>query len=311
VGDQPAQPAEPPVVVVVNPAAGRGKSGKLVGKVDRMLHHAGVPHEFRISESATDLTRLARLAAESGSKIVAVLGGDGSVGLGANGLLGSGAALAVLPSGTADDFAKAVGVGKLESAVRALVEPNVVPIDVVRVTTGAERRHYVNVAGAGFDSEVNEAANAMRMDLGATGTYVAAVLKTLSRFTPARFTIRLDDDEIIEGAHMLVVVGNSVSYGGGMHVTPNASIVDGKLEVLLLSALSTAAFLRAFPKVFRGTHTRHPAVRMLRAERVEVEADRRVQVYADGERVGPLPAVFEVVPGALPLVVGPNPRAVR
>lgn len=304
-----AQPAV--VVVVVNPSAGRGKGGKLVGKIDRMLHHAGVPHEFRISESGADLTRLARQAAEGGSKIVAVLGGDGSIGLAANGLLGTGAALAVLPSGTADDFAKAVGVGKLESAVRALAEPNVVPVDVVRVTTGAEHRHYVNVAGAGFDSEVNETANAMRVDLGATGTYVAAVLKTLSRFTPARFRIRIDEGEVIEGPHMLVVVGNSVSYGGGMRVTPDASIVDGKLEVLLLSALSTAAFLRAFPKVFRGTHTRHPAVTMLRAERVEVEADRRVQVYADGERVGPLPAVFEIVPAALPLVVGPSPKAVR
>jgi diacylglycerol kinase (ATP) len=135
-------------------------------------------------------------------------------------------------------------------------------------------------------------------------------VKTLSRFTPAGFRIELDD-EVVEGPHMLVVVGNSISYGGGMKVTPDASIVDGILDVCLLRAMSKAAFVRAFPRVFRGTHVTHPAVRMARATQVKVEADRRVMVYADGERVGPAPAVFEVVPGALPLIVGPNARAVR
>jgi diacylglycerol kinase (ATP) len=298
------------LVVVANPTAGRGKGGRLVGKVDRMLHEAGIAHEFRVSGSAEELTAQVRAAAEEGAPTVAVLGGDGSVGLAANGILETGATLAVLPSGTGDDFAHSLGVGSLGAAVRALADPNVVPIDVVRVATGTERRVYVNVAGAGFDSEVNEAANAMRLDVGATATYVASVVKTLSRFTPAGFRIELDDD-VVEGPHMLVVVANAVRYGGGMRVAPTASVVDGALDVLLLRALGTGAFLRAFPKVFRGTHIRHPAVTMATARRVSIEADRRVQVYADGERVGPLPATFEVVPAALPIVVGPNPPAVR
>jgi diacylglycerol kinase (ATP) len=303
-------PAAGRLVVVANPTAGRGKGGRLVGKVDRMLRAAGVAHEFRISGSAEDLTAQVREAAEEGAPMVAVLGGDGSAGLAANGILETGATLAVLPSGTGDDFAHSLGVGSLGAAVRAIADPNVVPIDVVRVTTGTERRVYVNVAGAGFDSEVNEAANAMRIDLGPTGTYIASVLKTLRRFTPAGFRVELDD-EVVEGPHMLVVVANATRYGGGMRVAPDASVVDGRLDVLLLRALGTGAFLRAFPKVFRGTHVRHPAVTMVSARRIAIEADRRVQVYADGERVGPLPARFEVVPAALPVVVGPNAPAVR
>jgi diacylglycerol kinase (ATP) len=299
-----------PVVVVANPSAGRGKAGRLIGSVGRRLHEAGIDHEVRISSSAEDLERRAREAAEEGTKVVAALGGDGSVGLAANGLLGTGAALAILPSGTADDFASSIGIRKLDAAVRAIADANIVPIDVVRVTAGATTRHYVALAGCGFDSEVNEAANAMRIKLGGTGTYVAALVKTLSRFTPAAFRIELDD-EVVEGPHMLVVVGNSISYGGGMKVTPDASIVDGVLDVCLLRAMSKTAFVRAFPRVFRGTHVSHPAVRMARARRVKVEADRRVMVYADGERVGPAPAVFEVLPGALPLIVGPNAKAVR
>jgi len=298
------------VVVVANPTAGRGKAGRLIGKVDRLLHEAGIHHEIRVSENAADLERRAREAADEGVRIVAPLGGDGTVHFAANGILGTGATLAVLPSGTADDFANALGIKSLEGAVRAIAAQTVVPIDVVRATTGSAQRHFVNIAGCGFDSEVNEAANAMRYKLGGTGTYVVALLKTLGRFAPATFRIELDD-EIVEGPHMLVIVGNGISYGGGMKVTPSASLVDAQLDVCLLAELSKASFLWTFPKVFRGTHVRHPAVRMARASRVRVEADRRVMVYGDGERIGPAPVVFEIVPQALPVIVGPNPKGIR
>ncbi len=299
-----------PLVVIANPTAGHGKAGRLIGRVDRMLHGTGIGYRIVLSGSAADLERRARTAADDGAGTVAVLGGDGSVGIAANGLLGTDAVLAVLPSGTADDFAAAMGVGSLEKAVRAIAAGVSERIDVVRVEAAGVSRIMVNVAGCGFDSEVNEAANAMRVKLGATGTYVAAILKTLSRFKPAGFTIRADD-QVVTGPHMLVVVGNSIRYGGGMRVTPDASVIDGLLDICLLEAMSTSAFLRAFPRVFRGTHVTHPAVRMLRARHVEIEADRRVLVYADGERIGAAPASFDVLPAALSLIVGPNPDAVR
>lgn len=305
--------ATKPLVVLANPTAGRGKAGRLIGRIDRLLHQASIPHEIRVSESGPDLERLARVAAESGAPMIAAVGGDGTMSLAANGIIDAGVkdvTLASIPSGTADDFSKSLGLRSIESAVRAIADANVVPMDIVRVTAGTARRHFLNIAGCGFDSEVNEAANAMRFRLGGTGTYVAALVKTLSRFTPAVFRIELDD-EVVEGPHMLVVIGNSISYGGGMKVTPDASVVDGLLDVCLLEAISKPAFLRTFPKVFRGAHVDHPAVRIVRSTTVKVEADRRVMVYADGERVGPAPAVFEVIPAALPVVVGPNARAVR
>ena len=299
-----------PVVVVANPTSGRGKGGRLIGRVDKILNEIGVEHEIRVSGSGADLETLAGEAAEQGARIVAVLGGDGSIGLAANGVFGTEAALAVLPGGTGNDFAKAIGARRLEQATRLLADPDIRPIDVVQITAGAERRYYVNVAGAGFDSEVNETANAMRTGLGATGTYVAAVMKTLPRFVPAAFHMQLDDLSLDLHA-MLVVVGNGVSYGGGMKVTPAAVLNDGELDICIVSAMGTGAFLRAFPRVFRGSHTDHPKVTMLRGKHVKLEADRRVQVYADGERVGPLPAVFEVLPQALPIVVGPDAKAIR
>jgi len=300
----------PDVVVLANPTAGHGRSGSLVGKVAQMLHEAGVGHEIRVSTSAEDLGRLARVAGKEGARIVAVLGGDGSVHLVANGLLGTGAALAVLPAGTGDDFAASVAARKLPDAVKLLVEPKIVPIDVVKLTCGAETRHYVNIAGAGFDSDVNETANNMTVRLGNTGTYLAAVIRTLPKFKPARFALSVDDEQLDLEA-MLVVVGNAPSYGGGMRVLPAALVNDGLLDVCVVTALSKPGFLKAFPRVFRGTHTSHPNVLMFRGTHVRIEADRLVQVYADGEQVGPLPAVHELIPAALPVVVGPQAKAVR
>ena len=294
-----------PVVVLANPAAGRGKGGRQIGRADRILSDLRVEHHVTVSESAEDLETAARRAADEGASVVAAIGGDGTVSLVANGLMGSQTALAALPAGTANDFAHTIGARSFEQAVKLLANPQVRRIDVMRVTVAERSRICVNVAGAGFDSEVNETANAMRIRLGGTGTYVAALLKTLPRFKPAHY--RIDTDGRSEAVDaMLVVLGNGRSYGGGMKVLPAALLDDGELDVCIVEALGTGAFLRAFPRVFAGSHTSHPKVRMLRARRVAVEANRAVPVYADGERIGPLPATFEIEPSALSVVVGPE-----
>lgn len=297
------------VVVLANPTAGDGKAGRLIGRVHAILDEIGVDHEIRVSGSAEDLEALARGAGERGG-IVAVLGGDGSVNLAVNGLFGTGATLAVLPGGTGDDFAKAIDAGKLDRATRLLADPKAVDVDLIAVTAGVEERRYINVAGTGFDSAVEEVAAGMRRRLGARGHYALATVKTLSRFVPAMFHIELDGESLDVDA-MLVVIGNSSSYGGGMKVLPQASVVDGRLDVCIVSAMSTAAFLRAFPKVYVGKHATHPNVTMLRGTNLKVEANRRMLVFADGERVGSLPAVFTVLPKALPVVVGPNAKVLR
>ena len=169
-----------PIVVVANPAAGNGKAGKIVGKVDHLLGEAGIPHEIVLSTSGPDLQERVRAAAAGGAPAVGCIGGDGTVGLAANGLIGTDTTLAVFPSGTADDFAHAIGLRNLETAVKALAAGPTVRIDTAKVTTSEATRRFVAVASCGFDSEVNEAANAMTVRLGSTGTYVAALVKTLS-----------------------------------------------------------------------------------------------------------------------------------
>src|SRR6266542_2999879 len=255
------------VVVVANPTAGRGKGARLIPKVDALLRSLGVSHTLRICEGADDPERLAKVAASDGTEIVAALGGDGHVGACANGLFGTESALAVIPAGTGNDFARHIG-------------------------------------GAGFDSEVSEHANRVRRLRGAP-KYVYSTFVTLARFSPGDFVVRVDGKEhAFRG--MMLAVGNGTSYGGGMRVTPDARSDDGLLDVCVIQELPKWQFVKTFPKVFSGKHVEHRAVTMLRGREIEMTADRPFQVYADGEPVGRLPAMFSVVPSALRVIVPPS-----
>jgi len=107
---------------------------------------------------------------------------------------------------------------------------------------------------------------------------------------------------------MMVAIANGSTYGGGMRVAPQAILQSGWLDVCVIGQLSRFAFLRAFPSVFRGAHTTHPKVTMLRAKQVAVTADRPLQILGDGELIGSLPATFTVMPRALTVVAAADAR---
>lgn len=294
------------IAVVANPTSGRGKGARLIPQVDALLRSLGLAHTLHICEGPDDPERVAHRAAAEGADIVAALGGDGQAGACANGVLGTGAALAVIPAGTGNDFARHIGLDRKDpmAATRILASPVIRKLDVALVKTSDQARHFVNVGGAGFDSDVNEHANGVRF-LKGTLKYVYSTFVTLARFKPGNFTVAVDGDQH-DFRGMMLAVGNGSSYGGGMLVCPGARSDDGLLEVCVIQELPRWQFVKAFPKVFKGRHTEHPAVRMLRGREIEISADRPFQVYADGERVGSLPATFTVLPGALPVVVPPD-----
>ena len=298
------------VAVVANPTSGRGKGARLIPHVNALLESLGVEHTVHISRNAEDPERLARNAAADGAEVVAALGGDGHIGACVNGVMtaGASAALAVIPAGTGNDFARLIGLNPKEplGAVRILRTPTLKRIDVVRLKLPQEERYYVNVAGAGFDSEANAYANRMRWFRGKT-RYVIATFLLLPRFRAARFEITVDGERhLVPG--MLVAVGNGRSYGGGMRVCPDAQLDDGVLDITVVGEVSKPDFIKTFPKVFTGRHVSHPKVQQLRGADISITAERTLQVFADGEHAGTLPAMFTVLPSALEIVVTPDER---
>ena len=125
-----------PIVVVANPAAGHGKAGKVVGKVDHLLDAGRHRARDRLVDVRAGSTGSASArAATDGAPTVGCIGGDGTVGLAANGLIGTDTTLAVFPSGTADDFAHAIGLRNLATTVHALAAGNDGPDRHGEVTT--------------------------------------------------------------------------------------------------------------------------------------------------------------------------------
>jgi len=178
-------------------------------------------------------------------------------------------------------------------------------IDAVRGTSGGDGapRWFVGVLCGGFDAVVNERANAWSWPRGRM-RYNLAIARELPVFRPLPYEIELDGETWRTEA-VLVAVGNGTSYGGGMRITPDASLDDGLVDVLVAGPMSKAALVRVYPRVFDGSHVRHPGVTIRRARRVRLST-AGVVAYADGERFGRLPVELEVVPGALRVLVPPS-----
>jgi diacylglycerol kinase (ATP) len=286
-----------PWTVIVNPAAGRGRTRRLLPELARAFDAVGDDVVVEVSSAPGEPARLAGKATSAGRDVVAC-GGDGVVSEVAGVATEAGKRLAIVPTGAGNDFARTLGYETKEPLRAIDVLANGVDrvVDLGRVNG----RYYTCVTATGFDAEANRWANTVTK-LSGTTLYVAAVLRTLAVYKPHPFTVTVDDHQVDVDA-WLVAVGNGPAYAGGMRITPNASLDDALLDITIVGPLGRFAFLRAFPRVFKGTHVTHPAVTTFRGKNVTISSrDPSVpmDVYADGERVGPLPAEMHAAPTAL------------
>ena len=297
------------IIVAINPQASFGRSRAVGPAVVHTLRAAG--HDVTSLTEPDFEQLLAAAAHELTTKpdALVVVGGDGMVNLGVNLVATTGTPLGIVPSGTGNDMSRglSIPVGNTEAAIEALLEaltrpPRVIDAGLVTHPDGSTS-WYACVLSAGFDAIVNERANLMRWPRGRQ-RYNLALLRELAMLKPIRYRLELDGIASETDA-VLVAVGNNTSLGGGMLVTPDASLDDGLLDVLVVQPLSRTAFLRIFPRVFKGTHVTDPRVSISRARRIRIDA-ADIVAYADGERVAALPIEVEVRPGAL-RVLAPTP----
>lgn len=295
------------VVLVVNPAAGRGRALKSAEAAAARLRSSGVSVELIAPESAEAAVLAARQAVSRAPSAIAACGGDGTMNVVLQAVAESSTPFAILPCGTGNDNARGLGMpadpASWASAVAgSIAAGRVRRIDLARARTagsGGTGHWFLGVLSTGFDSCVNERANRMAWPRGRS-KYLVGIAAELRSFRPVAYSVSVDGiDHSAQG--MLVCVGNGGSYGGGMRVCPTAEVADGLLDVTWVGPLRTSTFLRVFPSVFRGTHVENPAVRVLRGREIRIQAAGQV-AYADGERLGPVPVDISVVPGALHLL---------
>jgi YegS/Rv2252/BmrU family lipid kinase len=260
VNEGDARPAEQ-IGVILNPRAARGKAIQHLPEIAGLLRELGVPHQIHVTATPGEAIEVARRFAEAGVGRVIAVGGDGIVNEVANGLLTAArpATLGVVPASRGSDFARSLGNPRdLRAALIRAVQAPPHPIDVgiVRFEDGRER-HYVNIAGVGFDAVVAERANRSRVP-GSTLPYLTAIGATLARHRNAEVSIEFDGRRIEQRA-CAVLIANGRCFGGGMQIVPQAAIADGHLDLAVIGDLSKPDLVRTLPKVFWGGHLGHPS----------------------------------------------------
>lgn len=292
-------------VLLVNAAARRGEAALSAARA--ALAEAGVPLAEARAVGPAELTERVEAAVAAGAARVVVGGGDGSLGSAAAALAGSGAALGVLPLGTANDFARTLRIpDDLAAAARVVARGRVRRVDV----GWAGRRAFLNAASVGASSELTR-----RLDdrlKRRAGTLAYPVAGAAAAGQPP-FRVRLEVDGRTEDLDALqVVVGNGRYHGGGRLIAPRARVDDHLLDVYVLAASSSpgaprlrdrlrdlAGLARYALLLLRGRHLEHQGVLHVRAGRAALWTDPPLEIDADGELAGSTPAEFRVAPGQL------------
>lgn len=285
---------DPRWAIVVNPTSGQGKGAEFGKLVAGYFSKHDLKYQLITGISAqnvhSDLQKF--LDENENCPGVISVGGDGLVHLVLQVVVPKKIAFAAIPAGTGNDFVRTLN-WSLDDVNGLLDRVTTTPPQLIDLGL-VDGEWFGAVLSSGFDSTVNEKANALSWPKGRS-KYNLAIALELPLFKPSHFDIELDDRTISTEA-MLIAVGNGASYGGGMQVCPQASITDGLFDVMVLSPISKLEFIRVFPTVYSGTHVNHPEVNIYRTKKVRINSD--AIAYADGERIGALPVSAECVAGA-------------
>jgi YegS/Rv2252/BmrU family lipid kinase len=288
------------VAVLVSPTAGRGRARSATEDVLGELRRAGLDPRVLTADDAADAERAAAGAVAAGAGAVVAIGGDGTAHAALQAVGGTATPLAVVPAGTGNDLALALGIpadprAAARAAAADLAAGTARTLDLGR-TAG---RWWSTVLCCGFDSLVTDRANRLRWPRGRR-RYDVAVLVELARLRPREVTLTLDGEEQTVPV-TLVAVGNTSSYGGAMRICPAADPADGLFDVTVVGPMTRRELVRNRPMLADGTHVSSSSVTVHRAATVGLAAPG-ITTWADGEPVAALPVTAGCVPGALRVV---------
>lgn len=288
--------------VILNGRAGREAVSPDV--VTRALQRAGVDADVEAPDTAAEAEVAVARAVANGVTHLGMVGGDGSVNLAANVLLGMDVEppiLGVLPSGSGCDLLRTFGIPQdLDAAARHLATDAVYPIDVGVLEGDWGTRFFVNVAQVGVGAAAAQTAPRLSRSVGAW-RYPMAFAARLPRFPRTKVTITTER-RTYESDALAVIMANAQFFAGGWNIAPKATLVDGVLDMQVINCPKTRA-PALVPKIIRGTHLSDRAVRRFSAAKFDIETAIPWPVEVDGDYLGNTPVSGRVVPAALRLKI--------
>lgn len=295
------------VVLLSNPVAGRGGAALTTARAVARLHQLGLEVEHIAGVDRAHALELAHNAVASRPETFVVAGGDGGVSVALQAVAGTGVPLGVIPTGTGNDAARALGL-PLDDPIRAAdiaAARRLRRFDLGHITLddGTER-YFLGVIGADYAADVIALTERFPRRWASPAKFAAAAIAASARLRAYPFALHTDDGRDLSGEYHLAAVGNTRTYGAGMAVCPSADPTDGMLDLTLIRRvpLPHVHLVGLLRKAFSGGVVPDNDVTFHRVRSLRMESPGR-RLYADGDPVGPLPATVSCVPGAVDLVV--------
>jgi diacylglycerol kinase (ATP) len=293
----------PRVLIVFNPQAGQGLAlRQALDQAAQIWRQQHWQVELQPTREPGDATFWATQAAVQGYDIVVAAGGDGTVNEVANGLVGSTTALAVLPVGTVNIWARELGLPMdVTRSATALLHAQLMPVDLGK----AGDRHFLLMAGVGFDAAVTAGVCPKAKKRFGVIAYLKHAFHLAWQWRGVRSLIRIDGRRV-RGRILMVVIGNSQLYGGVFKMTAHATIDDGLLDVCVIKGHTLLVAPLRLLSIFTRRYNLDPKVEYYRATRVSIQGKHTLPIQVDGDYLGQTPMTFEVVPAGLWVLVPPS-----
>ena len=294
-------------LAIVNPAAGGGKTRKLLGPALERLRAGGIEITTAETTAAGQATVIAREAYGRGIRNFIAVGGDGTSYEVVNGLFPEAAndgppTLAFLPLGTGNSFLRDFSHSGVEYAIESLLAGRSRRCDVLRMRHRTGTIYYINLLSMGFSADVATLRARRFSDWGELG-YFTSIFLTLARFNRRPFPVRAEGQESFDDRRCLFVTFNNSKFTGGtMMIAPKAEVNDGLVEYVRWGPIGRLGLIRNLPGLYDGTHIEHPLAERKGVPRVEFKLDAPVDVMVDGEVLSLHCEELDVLPGALNVV---------
>lgn len=301
--------------VIVNPNAGRRKGEKDWLEIAALLNAEGIRFTNVFTEHPNHAVKLARKYVEAGFRKIIVVGGDGTLNEVVNGVFTQNKyptkdiILAMIPVGTGNDWGRSFNIPSgYKEAIQLIGRMHTRIQDVGKVhymnNELPKHRHFINMAGLGFDAMVAKRTNKVKQE-GKSGpfSYLISLFTSLISYNDSKVNVTVDDEELNANVFTMSVAICKFN-GGGMMQAPNAIPDDGLFDVTVITRVSRFLVIRSVKKLYDGSYLKMPQVKTFRGEKVQIESNPPMFLETDGESLGHTPMSFEVIPLSIQVVVG-------